>query len=380
MSKKFLKTLFEYALWGAKGLLAFLVILFSNIALSYVYFMVDLVASLYQKYQDDNDLDLSLENFQEIKNSSRQLQKKFDIMAISQERYEKDREIKENSLKLLNKLISEGLIREKDLLSLAGTSDYFQLFVYSSSLRKLANSLGLENLDRQYPIFLEHLGFARLGKNSSSFIINKNNLQNKQLKDIKEMKKFLVYHFSKIRSSEWKSFLKHVEVKNKKEFLKLRDGGYKQRGYLKYNFLITETNMNPTNIGFVDNDYIGLGDVSRSKFINSQILEKNKLGKIEVGRKLKIKIKKIINKLDISLLLDGVTKENKDLVDLKQDIIKKDLQVENVIDFYKINTKDLSTELVKIGMDKRKTTKIAKTIINTTQTYKSALQELNIDI
>ncbi|MEN8253089.1 MAG: hypothetical protein ABFQ62_01795 [Patescibacteria group bacterium] len=138
--------------------------------------------------------------------------------------------------------------------------------------------------------------------------------------------------------------------------------------------------MNPTNIGFVDGDYVGLGTVSRDESIGSQILEKSSAGRIEIDKRLKVKIRKIMEKLDISLLLDGITKADRDTIDLKQDIIKKNLETENVIDLHKVNVSDLGDELSKIGLDEEKAGKIAQQIIQTTGVYKNALTELSITI
>jgi len=368
---------FEYNLLGIKGLLTLLMWLFNSIGWGFTLFFVDTFYSLYQKVQDDNYRDLTTESFEELNKSNKKILRE---MSESQQKYERDREIKDDSLKLLNKLIAEGLIREKDLLSLAGTSGYFQLFVYSASLNKLAGSLGLERPQRQYPAFLEKLGFVRLGKNSSFFLINKNRFGNEKLKSIKDLKDFLMFQFSEIRVKEWSDFLKQVEVVNKKAFLKLKSKSCREWGYLKYNFLLTETNMNPTNIGFVGGEYLGLGVASRNEIINSQILEKSNVGRIEIGRQLKVKIKKIIERLDISILLDGVAKADRDTVDLKQDIIKKNLGIENVIYFNKVDINDLAEELIGIGLDKRKSRKIAKKIVETTRVYSNALTELNISI
>ncbi|MEN8252934.1 MAG: hypothetical protein ABFQ62_00980 [Patescibacteria group bacterium] len=138
---KILKPLLEYLLLGIKALLAFSAVLFKTLNIFYAYFVLDIVTTFYGKYQADIDRNLSTEDFGKLKDSSDKLQKKFDKMAKSQEKYEKEREIKENSLKLLNKLIAEGLIREKDLLSFTSKSDYFQLFVYSASLNKIARPI-----------------------------------------------------------------------------------------------------------------------------------------------------------------------------------------------------------------------------------------------
>lgn len=378
---KILEFVFNYMLLGVKALLAFLVVIYQTLFWSYIYFVIDLIVSFYQKFQEDKDRDLSNASFDKLTHSSKELSTKLEKMSATQQRYERERKIKEDSLRLLNKLISEGLIREKDLLSLSGTSNYFQLFVYSASLTKLAKSLNLERPQRLYPTFLEKLGFVRMGKNSSFFLINKNRFKDNRLKNIRELKRFLLYHFSKIRNQEWKDFLSQVKEVDKKEYSRQITRSYKEWGYLKYNFLLTETNMNPTNIGFVNNEFVGLGSVANSKNINSQILEKtDNEGRIELTKELKIKIRKIIEKLDISLLLEGITKEDKDSIDLKQDIIKSNLGIEKVIDFDQVNIKDLIKELINIGLNKRKAKKIAIQILETTESYKKALSELNISL
>jgi hypothetical protein len=371
---------YEYPLFGIKALLAFLAVIFGTLFYFYIYFLIDLITSVYEKYKESEDRDLSIEGFETLKKSSKRLQLDFNKMATDQQKYEKEREVKENALKFLNKLITEGLIREKDLLSFTRASGYFMLFIYSASLNRLAKSLKIERPLRQYPTFLELLGFVRLGKNSTLFLLNKNRLEDKRLKVIKDMKNFLAHHFSRIRKREWNDFLAKVEKINKKEFSKLKSRTYKEWGYLKYNFLLTETNMNPTNIGFVDREYIGLGVATKNEAITSQILERPQEARIEIDKQLKVKIKKIVGKLDISLLLEGTLKEDGDAIDLKQDIIKENLGVENIIDLYKVNVTDLSSALIGIGLTKEKAIKISKRIIGTTTIYRDALTELNITI
>ncbi len=375
-----LKVISEYALLGTKLSLAFIAAIFNTILASYVYFAIDLIHSFYQKYNDDKNSDLTIDNLEKLKRSSGKLQKDFDQMATTQQKYEREREIKENSLKLLNKLIAEGLIRERDLLSLAGSSGYFQLFIYSAPLRRIAKSLDLETPVRQYPKFLEALGFARLGRNSTFFLINKNRLKSDRLKQIINMKKFLIYHLSKIRQKEWSDFLQIVKEKNKKEYQRLNKKGYIDWGYLKYNFLITETNMNPTNVGMVDDEYIGLGPVADNEQISGQILEKSNERHIELNRELKVKIRKIIEKLDVTILLDGVPHTDKDIIVMKQDILKKNLNIVNIIELHKVNKKDLIQTLISMKVTKDHAPKIAAQLVDTTTVYQNALTELNITI
>jgi len=376
-SKKALEIFTKYSLFGIKPLLALAAVLFKEPSILYFYFLADLGNAFYQGIEDDKNQDLSIENSDQLKS----LKLNYDQMAKTQEIYIKNQERKEYSLKLLNKLVSDSLIREKDLLSFAGTSGYYQLFVYSASLSRLAKSLKIETvIVRKYPAFLESLGFVRLGKNSTLFVINKNRLKDEQLKNIKEFKKFLIYHFSKIRKQEWQTFLEQIKKMNRREFTRLNGKGYKEWGYLKYNFLITETNMNPTNLGFVDGDRMGLGDTSRRDEIYGQILEKPKLGTIQLSKELKIKIKRIIEKQDISLLIEGLPQKDRNQIDLSQDQIKENIGIENVINFSNVNADDLSNELVKTGFSKRRSNTLAQQITSVAKQYKEALDELGINI
>lgn len=375
-----LKIFTRYSIFGLKPLLAFAAAVLKEPSLLYIYFLSDLINAFYLGYEDEKNQDLSNENFEELKKGNKKLTENYEKMAKVQIEYEADRKKKETSLGFLNKLVSDGLIREKDLLALAGTTGFYQLFIYSASLDRLARSLDLERQIRLYPVFLEELGFVRLGRNSTMFLINKNKLKNKKLKNISELKKFLSFHFSSLRRREWNEFLRIVKNKNYEKYNELKKKTYKEWGYLKYNFLLTETNMNPTNIGFVDSERMGLGIVANRDEIYSQILNRSKLNKIEITKELKIKIKRVFEKQDISILLEGVKQKDKDNIDISQDSIKENLETENIIDFYRINIVDLSTELKNIGFSKRKSNSLAEQIIAIAKQYKESLNELGVNI
>lgn len=369
-----------YNLLGVKGVLALSVALFQLPFVIFAYFVIDLANAFYEKYQQDEAEDLSDEKITAIQTSTGQTQEDLDKIAREQKEFYANIMGKQKSLTLLNKLISESLVREKDLLSLTGTSGYYQLFVYSSSLTRLAKGVGIDSANRMYPTFLEELGFARLGQSAPFFIINKNNLKEEKLTDIREFKKFLNYHFSKIREREWHAFLEKVEPVNKSKYEKLRDKGYKNLGALKINYLITETNMNVTNIGFVDGDRMGLGKVTNSEKINQQILEGSKIRTTKLTKELKVRIKKVIDKQDITLLLDGVSKKERDMIDQDQDQLKEKMAVETVLDFSKISPLDLAKELKSMGLSKKKSEEVSVGIVSQAIEYKQALEELRINI
>ncbi len=378
--KEIKKIIVEYNLLGIKGVITLCVALFQLPLLVFVYFVVDLFNTFYEKFQKDKAKDLSDEKIDIIHTITAESKEDLDKIAREQIEFYADIRTKQKSLTLLNKLISESLIREKDLLSLTGTSGFYQLFMYSSPLARIAKSLGVGTPNRLYPIFLEELGFARLGQNSPFFIINKNNLKESRLIDIKEFKKFLNYHFSRIRGTEWDSFLETIKTVNQSKYETLKGKGYKSLGVLKMNYLLTETNMNITNVGFVDDDRMGLGNVTNSEKINQQILEGSKINAARINKDLKIKIKKIIDKQDVTLLLDGVPKKTKLTIDQAQDSLRDKFSVDNILDFSNVNPSDLSKELKLLGLTKKVSDGVSTLMVSKAIEYKQALLELRINI
>ncbi|MCK5285743.1 MAG: hypothetical protein KAJ58_00770 [Candidatus Pacebacteria bacterium] len=384
ISKKEIERIIEYKLLGLKALGAFVVVLFQSSIFFIFYFIIDISLSFYQKYQGDKNQDLSNEEVTTIKKTATKTQKTLDKLARDQKEYNMEEVRRKESLSLLNKLLTESEVREKDLLSLTSTSEYYQLFVYSASLSRLVKSLDIPDFgtqpNRLYPIFLKDLGFARLGKGSPSLLINKNNLKEKKLTDIKEFKKFLMYHFSKVRGKEWKDFIEKVKSFDKNKSQKLKKINYRDMGYLKINFLLTETNMNITNVGLVDGEHLGLGSVKNDEDINRQILLRTNIKSESDKEDLKIRIRKVINKQDISFLLNGISKKIKLKIESEQDTIKENLNIKTVLGFSTINESDLKKELVRVGLNEKESKSVSNKIISRTQEYQLALDNLQINI
>jgi len=375
-------TILDYGLLGFRVLLAFITVVSQTIYLAYLYFIIDLIQSFYQKYQESKHQDLSDEKLGVITETTSQTREGLDKMAREQKEYFADRAEKQKALGLLNKLLAESEVREKDLLALTSTSGYFMLFVYSASLGRLVKSLTISDPKTQpnriYPVFLKELGFARLGKRSSCFLINKNNLKEEKLKDIKEFKKFLMYHFNKIRDKEWIGFLSWIKNINKIQYKKFKEFDYREHGYLMINFLLTQTNMNVTNIGFVSGDRLGLGEVASNKDINRQIFSGAYASENANEEDLRIRIKKVISKQDVSLLLHGIALATKALIASEQDSIKENLSIRSVLGFSAVNQVDLQNELIRIGV-KNEVESTATAIIARAQEYQTALTNLQIN-
>ncbi|MEK7613672.1 MAG: hypothetical protein AAB439_02235 [Patescibacteria group bacterium] len=384
ITKKEIERLLEYKLLGLKALGAFAVVILKSPVLFLLYFVVDISHGFYQKYQEDKNQDLSDAKIDSVAETATQTKEDLDKLAKEQKEYFADRAERQKALGLLNKLLAESEVREKDLFALATTSGYYTLFVYSASLGRLVRSLAIPDFETQpnrlYPVFLKDLGFARLGKRSACFLINKNNLKEEKLKDIKEFKKFLMYHLDKIRDKEWAEFLTKLEQADKAQYERLKDINYRDQGYLMINFLLTQTNMNVTNIGFVSGDRLGLGEVASNEDINRQIFSGTNVSEEVNEEELKVRIKKVISKQDVSFLLHGVSQASKLLIASEQDSIKENLSVRAVLGFANVNQVDLSNELIRVGVGNDEAESTATAIITRAQEYQAALTNLQIDL
>jgi len=385
MSTKQIKRLIEYVLYGIKGLIVLVgSILQAPVISVLAYFLAELTHNFASKYFSDQEKDLSDEKQEEVLTSQRGLKSDFDKLRKEQEEYNqksKELEAKTGALKLLNRLINEGLIRGKDLLSLAGSADYYQLFIYSvPATQLLRGEEEKERIGRRYPLFLQKLGFVRLGKNSSFYLINKNTLKNKKLKEAKEFKKFLDYHLSKIKAEEWSDCLEMMKEKYPKLYEKFKDKTYKEARVLQINYLLTESNINATNIGYVDGDNIGLARVEENEKVIQQILKGFNFSTKKVDEDVRVRIKKVMEKLDILFLVEGIKKADKQVLILSQDSLKEFFVINSVVEFYKVNKEDLITQLKKGGFSKKKAGQIAELVITSATTYHQALEELGVNL
>ncbi len=373
--------IFEYGFLGVKLLAAFLYAAFEVFTLAIGYFIVDFLHSFYEKYDSDKKSDLSNKKQDDI---LKDINNNYETLKKEQNEHFKKTEKTKKSLALLNKLLSNSEIRQSELLKMTNSSGFYQIFVYSSSLGRLNKELSKKfNFEMQppkriYPVFLKDLGFARMGKVSSMFLINRKNIEGKMSTDIRILKKFLMYHFSKIRKKEWQEYLKELKVKNLNAFLSIKNNDYKE--YLLINFLLTESNMNITNIGYVDYEKIGLADVRSNEEINKQILLGAEILNNDDLNNLKVKIKKIIDKQDLSLLLKGVEQKYKDLILSNQDDILKKLKIKKILEISNVNENDLINEIIKLNIDEDKSKEISDIVFDTANKFSDALSDLNVNL
>lgn len=383
--KKYTSRLIVFNLLGIKTLLVFLAVLLSQPLVLLLSYFADLAHGFYQLYNDYRERDLSDAKVDSAAEDTRRIADDFDVLAREQKAFRAQRERDEVSLSLLNKLLAESEIRQGDLLALADTSSYYQLFVYSSPLTSIINRLGIEGLGilkREYPVFLADLGFARMGRsNSPLFLIKKSHLKEEKLRNIKEFKKFLMYHLKRIRESEWNIFLERVRELSEEAYQQARALDFRKVGALQINFLLTETRMNVTHIGYVDGDRLGLGDKFNKDDINREIFASSDSSeKPETDEELKVKIRRVIRKQDVSLLLTGVLMADKHLIESEQDSLRENLRIESVLGYSGVAQDDLVAELIRIGIEEDSAPSIATGMIARAQQYTDALANLRISI
>jgi len=345
----------------------------------------DILIKLYNKY-----LDYKKEKELKEQNDAKHNQQIKDLQSIQKELNEQKefnkeyKEKKEKSVKILNRFFSESLLNETDILKLAKSAQYYLLYVYSWSFRseivvkktKKKTEYYQFKTKRQYPIFLEQLGFTRMGVNSTLFIINKEKLKQEKLHEIVNFKKFLNKNFKSIRREEFKLYLEEVKKQDKKLYKKYTKKGLDN--YLKINFLLLESVIHSGNIGLVTGDFIGLNNKKAKEDLAKEVLGNIALKDINLGSEIKIKIKDYFKEQDFDILLEEISNKTMKKISNNRHKIKNELQVKNVIQICKKNLSDIESVLKGIKVSNYQ--EIASKMKTEAEIYYNALQDLNINI
>ena len=284
------------------------------------------------------------------------------------------KEKKEKSIRVINKFFAKSLLNEEDILSLAKSSTYYILFVYCWPFPKIKKYNF--KTKRQYPLFLEEIGFSRMGTISTLFVIKKERLKNKKYHNIVEFKKFLSENFERIRKEEFALYLDETKKQNQELYKKYYSNGYDK--ILKINFLLLENIIHSGNIGFVGGEYIGLSGKRQNEDISKQILEGIELSEIDLKENVKLRIKDYFKKQDFDLLLEGIDQNLIDKISNARNELKNELNIQNVLEISGKSELDIQKALVKIGIPDPKD--IAPKMTKIAKEYNEALDDLNIEL
>jgi len=278
----------------------------------------------------------------------------------------------EKDLKTLNKFFSKSLLNEKDVLKLAKSDQYFALYVYSWPFPTIKDYAF--KTKRQYPILLKSLGFIRMGKVSSFFMINKTKLKLKKLQNIVEFKRFLNKTLEDVRKEEFTLYLKEAKDHDEKLYSECLSKGYKN--YLKINYLLFENIIHPGNIGFVDGEFIGLNSKKINQDLAQEILGGIDLAKINLDKNTKLKIKEYFKEQDFDILLEEVDQKTVELISTNRDKIKSNLGLGTILDIGTKTLEDIENILCSIGVKKYKN--VALNLKDDAKNYQEALERLRI--
>jgi len=351
----------------------------------FVLLIIDIIIKLFDKYKSNKkEAQLKIENDKKEKQQSQTLNLIKEELAEQKDFNNKYKYKKERSLKILNKLFSESLLNEKDILKLAKSTQYYLLYVYSWSfrseiiLKKTKNKTKYYKFKtkRQYPLFLENLGFIRMGVGGTLFILNKNRLKKKKFHNIIEFKSFLNKNLEIIRKKEFNAYLEEVKSQDKKLYKKYLKKGFKK--FLKINFLLLENIIHSGNIGFVDGDIIGLNNKKAKEDIAKEILGTVNLKEVNLEQNIKLRIKDYFKEQDFDILLENIDAKRINIISNKRNKIKKDLKITNILELHKKNLGDIESTLKNVKLTNYK--EIALQMKNESQRYTDALKELNIFI
>ncbi|UZE93704.1 MAG: hypothetical protein IB618_02970 [Candidatus Pacearchaeota archaeon] len=286
------------------------------------------------------------------------------------------KEKKERSIKILNKFFNESLLNEEDILSLAKSSSYYILFIYSWPFPEIKNKRYKFITTRQYPLFLNDIGFTRMGSSRSTFFIIKKDRLEKKYHNIASFKKFLNKNLEEIRKEEFKMYLEELKKQDKKVYTKYSKKSYSE--YLKINFLLLENIIHSGNLGLVSGEYIGLGGKKQVEEINKQILSGIELSEIDLKENVKIKIRDYFQKQDFNLLLEGIKQRTINKISKSRVKLKDELNIANVLEIAGKNKQDLQKALDKIGIPNAKN--LATKMKQIAEEYLEALNDLKINL
>ena len=283
----------------------------------------------------------------------------------------------ERSLKVLNRFISKSLLNEKDILKLAKSGQYYVLYVYSWPFPKFGiNKEDYYKFKRLYPVFLEKLGFIRMGRSSPLFIMNKNKLKEKKFHEISEFKEFLNMNLQLIRKQEFRLHLNEVKQLDNELYSKyLKDNPDK---YLKINFLLLENIIHSGNLGFVNGDPIGLNSEKERGDLVKEILGSIQLKDIHLDKNIKINIKKYFKNQDFDILLPDVDNKTINLISGKRNKIKEEIGISHVMEISQKNLEDI--ELVLSNIKVKDFKEIASKMKEEATAYREAFDGLGISM
>ena len=316
------------------------------------------------------------QNLLKLISSSKKNEQRNTKLLEKQSQYIEDVKNKKRvSIKLLNKLINNGLISEKEILKHLPNNSVYLLHCFAKSITLPETLPGIKKavITRRYPEFLKKMGFVRSNKISTFYLTTKERLIS-ELTDIAELKNFLLNQFDVALREEWAIYLDKLSknIKFKKEYEKRIKQTYDE--VLKHNFLIIKTKLTEENLGLL------FGKRAYNDQVNKILSEGILLQNIKLSSERKIEVRKIV--LDSSIIetiFDEETQNDKQKLEQIEGELKQKLKINQLLDYAHRNEKEIYSILTS-KFTEEKSNNYAKILKEGASDYEEALKDLGISI
>ena len=155
-----------------------------------------------------------------------------------------------------------------------------QVFIYSFGFTAALKEIGIsehkkraEGLKRDYPEYLESIGFVRTGGKAGLIFLIKKDMLIKKVKNLKRFRSFLESIFAEAREKELAKVEDVVNnCGNEKNKINLKE---RRDKLMPYHYIITESSLNKESFGKINNDKYIFTENQKSDNLNDNILFSN---------------------------------------------------------------------------------------------------------
>ena len=269
-------------------------------------------------------------------------------------------------MNLVARLMERGLISQDDIVKHLEGMDAFILYCYANP----SPAPDKKNiLRRLYPTFLQSIGFVRMGKRSTFFIITTNRLT-KRLQNPDVLKWWLIGVLKGQLEEEWKGKLANLRTKKRTTlYEKYKNDNFSK--HLSMNILIFKTKLGGGNIGIINKNIL---PSEFTKLIGKDI----SLGKIKMGEETKIAVKKFVLDSSFQLFFTEIPQEDLRKLAKLEPKLKQQLTINSFVDYNEKSVDDIK-RVFKTALDQGKALEYANLLKRKAADYTEALKELGVN-
>jgi hypothetical protein len=286
-------------------------------------------------------------------------------LAYIKEMNEKADEKQKTRMNLVARLMERGLISETDVVKHLEGMDAFILYCYPNPLPAPDRN---DILRRLYPTFLQSIGFVRMGKRSTFFIITTNRLT-KRLQNPDALKRWLTTALKGLLQEEWNTKLAKLKAKKRSAlYERYKDDDYSK--HLSMNILIFKTKLGGGNVGIINKNIL---PSEFTKLIGTDIA----LDKIKMGEETKIAVKKFVFDSSFQLFFAEIPQDDLKKILKLEPKLKQQLVINSFIDYNEKSADDIK-DVFKTTLDENKALEYANLLKAKANEYTEALKEMGV--